>query len=171
MLGNISAIATLTLFIIYFIGRVITIFMERDICHDEIKFLPIDHMDKYDIVEELETFTINENMQEEFPSTVILTSKQGIRNISVFELVYDNELNEMKKSAKTITTYDFLNIGQSFAIKTFVPELIPRYRIVYHTQDFKKVTLNISENLKSGVASEMLHPKHTFKSVFYYLFR
>ena len=171
MLGDISAIATLTLFVIYFIGRVITILMERDICYDEIRFLPLINADKYDIVEEFQTVALNGDIQEEFLSTVILTSKQGIRNISVFKLVYDNEGNEIKKNAKTVGSYGFLNIGQSFAMKTFVPELIPQYRIVYYTQDFKKVTLNISENLKSGVVSEMLQPKHTFKSVFYYLFR
>ena len=171
MLGDISAIATLILFVIYFIGRVITILMERDICHDEIKFLPIEDTDKYDVVEEIETVALNGDMSEEFLSRVVLTSKQGIRNISIFELAYDNALNEIKKATKAIANYDFLNIGQSFAMKTFVPELIPQYRIVYYTQDFKKVTLNISENLKSGVVSEMLQPKHTFKSVFYYLFR
>lgn len=171
MLGDIASIATLILFVIYFIGRAITIFMEKQMCYDEISFLSREEINKYDIIDEVSTVVTDDDTNDDYITVVMLTSKQGIRNIKVFEITYDNELNEIKNGMNEIGKCGFLNVGQSFAIITELPELIPKYRIVYYTQDFKKVTFDVSDNLKSGVASEMLRTKHTLKSMLYYLFR
>lgn len=172
MIGDMASIATLILFVIYFVGRTITVFMEKQICYDEISFLSSREPDKYDIIEEVNTIAWDDdNWSAGNITMVVLTSKQGIRNIKVYEIAYDDNYNEIEDGLKEIDKCDFLNVGQSFAIITELPELIPKHRIVYYTQDFKKVTFNISDNLKSGVASEMLQAKHTLKSILYYLFR
>lgn len=171
MLGDISAIATLILFIIYFLGRTITILMERSICYDEIVYVPVEEQNNYDIVDEVCATDHDTSMSSINSEMVILTSRQGIHNIKVFKIGYDKDFNELPSATKKIAECKFLNIGQSYAIVTYVPECIPNYRITYRTQDFKKVTLNILENRKNGIVSEMISPKHTVWSIFYYLFR
>ena len=171
MLGDIASIATLILFVIYFIGRAITIGIEKNLCTEKISFeADQDIYNRYDIVEEVSTGDAPDS-DADMRATIILTSTQGIWNIKIYQIAYDDDFNEIKKISKCIEAYDFLNIGQSYVIKTFVPEIIPRYRIEYRTQDMKKVTFDIAENLKNGVISELLVPKHTVKSLVYYLFR
>lgn len=171
MLSDISAVATLVLFFIYFIGRVITIAIEKDICHDKITFESSDGIrEKYEIVDEISTLD-NQRSETDFCTTIVLTSTQGIWEIKVFEIAYDEEFNRKESCDREIASYAFLNIGQSYAINTFVPEIFPAYRIEYRTQDMKKVTFEISDNLKNGVISEKIVPNHTIKSIIYYLFR
>ena len=45
------------------------------------------------------------------------------------------------------------------------------YEIEYYTYDFKKVKVELWTNLKNGVITESAKPKHTFKSLCYYLFK
>ena len=171
MVGIISSIATLILFVIYFIGRIITIKMEKHIYYDKITFeAPEDVYGKYDIIDEINTVNNSEG-EATYQTVVVLTSLQGIRDITVYELAYDNMMNEQKEHKKVIASQDFLNIGQSYAIRTIIPEIFPNYRIEYRTQDKRKVTFNITDNLKNGVLSEMVEIRHTLCSYIYYLFR
>jgi hypothetical protein len=171
VLGGISAVATLILFVIYFVGRCIVIGIEKKVCYDEVAYISAKDSRCYNIVDQIDT--VSSNGDDETNASIklfVLTSRQGIRNIETFKICYDDGFKRIAKLLK-VASCDFLNVGQSFAIKVFVPEIFPEYRIVFHTQDFKKVTLDISDNLKSGVVSEMLRPKHTFKSILYYLFK
>lgn len=165
MLGDVASVATLVLFVIYFLGRLITIINEESICYDTISYVSDDVCNISDIIDTFETDS------DGYITAIVLTSKQGINDIKVYELFYDKELNEIKNRKTVVATCDFLNVGQSFAIKTQIPEIIPRYRIEYITHDFRKVEFDILDNMKNGVVSEMIRPKHTLKSVLYYFFR
>ena len=169
MLGNISAVATLILFVIYFIGRVITIIVEKDVCKDRICIEYSEKVhEKYEIVGQR---TTERRGGSDCPATVVLTSMQGIWDVRLIEIAYDEERNENKKLNRSVKLCDFLNVGCSYAVNTFVPESIPWYRIEYRTQDMKKVRLDIVDNLDNGIIQGDIQQRHTFKSVMYYLFR
>ena len=81
MLAEISSIATLILFVIYFSGRVITICRTRSIFEDDIK---VDSLSlsstEYDIIEYV---TLNKNPY----NTCLLTSKQGIYSVTIYSIL------------------------------------------------------------------------------------
>ncbi len=171
-LTDVATMATLILFVIYFIGRIITVRMEKKMFYDEIIFTSAERFNynKFNIIDEISTENAgNESSYHE--TLVVVTSRRGIRNFKVQKMFYDDDLNEIRSKRETVGECKFLNIGQSYAIRTVIPELIPKYRIEYETQDFRKVSFEICDNLKSGVISETVVVKHTFKSGIYYLFR
>jgi len=173
MFSNIASGATLILFGIYFIGRIVTIVIEKDMQYDEISYEKMKYgfSRHYDIVDQL---TISEpNLTEENYNCIVLTSKQGIRNIKIYSLEYDYENLEQKpKQEQLIGECKFLNIGQSYAIYANVNETFAGHRIVYETHDLKQVTFDIvDKDMVNGVASFLSQPKHTWKSIVYYLFR
>lgn len=169
MISNIASIATIVLFVIYFVGRTITIFAQVDVCCDEVLFCNVGQAEeKFNIIENWGDIG---DAEEELLSVVVLTSKQGIRKIKITRIGYDENLNYCRKNSKLLYAKDFLNIGESVVFTTYLPEVIPIYKLEFRTLDFKKVSLEILDNLKSGVASEMLVAKHTIKSVLYHLFR
>lgn len=163
MIADLASIATLILFVFYFIGRIITIFNNEKIYTD---LITIESKDFYDdrmqIVEEWK-------LEEDYYNKVFLTTTEGIRDIRLFEYRYDSEMNEIGKTL--IKEKKFLNVGHTIEIQTTIPEIRAKYKLVYTTQDFKQVTYVMLGNMKNGVTSELVKPLHTTKSVMYYLFR
>lgn len=164
MLGNIASVATLILFVIYFVGRTITIFRTKNLYKDEVAIFKNNKylMDEYNIVE---SFCVEDNPYNSF----ILTSREGIYSISLYRLKFDNSMNVIGR--EKVDEYKFLNVGQSLEVCLTIPELITTYELEYYTPDYKKVTIELWENLKNGVVSESATVKHTWKSFLYYLFR
>ena len=163
-LGDWASIATLVLFIIYFTGRIITIARLQRLETNEIHILPADEVCKgYDIVEDF-------YLDDSPTYTIIVKSITGIRSLVVYKIVYDSELNPIGREA-TACTINFVNIGHAVTISLSLPELLPWYELEYQTMDYKKVTLPLVDNLKSGIISEFIVAKHTFKSVLYNLLR
>lgn len=163
ILSDVASIATLILFIIYFVGRIITIMKQRDIYYDQLEILLADD-NKYDhhFVEE---FHLDDDPYNNF----VITSAQGIWGLKIYQYQLDDNYQVLGKSM--VATYPFLNINHRVAIYLTVPELIPRYCVEYTTADFKRVTFDLKDNMKSSVLSEIARPKHTWRSVLYYLFR
>lgn len=161
-LGDYASFATLVLFAFYFIGRFITIFRERNLFPDEIKMVQVGFdPDKFDIVE---TFELERDPANAF----ILTSKQGIYDLSVYKIEYDNGKCIQREKLKEYQ-YEFLNIGQSIVFYTTDPELLETYQVEYYTRDYKKVMIALWANLKNGILSESARPKNTAKSVMFHL--
>ena len=170
MLGNAASIATLILFIIYFVGRGITIHRMRDL--ERFDIVVKDKMFDYtehQIVDEFELPNLSP-MEDELCSAIIITSVSGIHSFKVYKRELDEDLNVVGKKL-FCQREKMVNIGQSVVLYTFLPEAIARYDIEYHLADYRKVTFPIVDNMKSGVISEYIIPHHTFKSVLYYLFR
>ena len=168
MLSNAASIATLVLFAIYFIGRFITIFRMQelepiDLILTDTKF---DRM-KYQIVDE---FLYDIPPEGEVWPILVLRSISGIRSLVLYEYQYDNELNVIDKKVVSRRS-KLVNIGQSIVFYTGLPELVPMYEIEYETMDYRKVVFPVVDNMKSGVLTEFMVPKHTVKSVLYYFFR
>ena len=134
------------------------------IFQDEISIVGINcDIEKYSIVE---TFEADEGASNSF----ILTSKDGIYNLTLYRLQWDYNNGRIKKRER-ITTYPFLNVGHSVEVRLIIPEVFITYEIKYYTPDYRKVKIPLAENLKSGVESEFVKPKHTCRSILYHLFK
>ncbi len=163
MLGTISSIATLILFVIYFVGRIITMFAVNSICYDILESATHTPSDNLKVVEEISLDNYNEN-------ALLLTSVNGIRDIKIYKMKYDKEYTEIIEKREEFY-HSFLNIGHTLRIKVTLAECVPMYLLEFVTNDFKKVSLEMTDNLKNGIISEKIKSKHTIKSILYYLFR
>ena len=167
IISLIASIATLILFIIYFIGRYWTIKATRWVCEEKITVLHENNeINEYNIVD---GFDLSYSHKELVPSTIILTSVQGIYDFKIYECEYD--LVKGITSKEVIHSVDFVNIGNSIEIIAYLPDDRPEYLIEFTTNDYRKVTKELVDNLKSGVISEFYTAEHTRKSIFYYLFK
>lgn len=163
-LGDIGSIATLILFVIYFIGRIMTIFIVKKLYYDEIDLITIDtNRDNYNIVS---TYTLTENAETSF----IITSRQGIFDLKIYKYLYDDEVFE-QKGVEHIYTHEFLNINESIELETFVSETISLFKVEYLTSDYKKVSFDIIDYTQAGIITQFVEPKLTLRSFLYYLFR
>lgn len=163
LLGDLASIATLILFLIYFLGRIITILTVKQLWKDKI-IINADEYVNYDIVDE-----VLEDQWEE-PIYGLLVSKEGIRNLKVFDVKPDSDGIPCKKG-NLIYKRSFLNIEQAIAFHVMTGDLFPTLFIEYDSLDFTHVTLEWRDNLKNGVFSELVIPKHTIRSILYYLCR
>ena len=163
-LGDIASIATLILFVFYFIGRMIIIIRNRSVFLDEFKMEEVSfNRGGFDIVK---TFELERNPVNAF----ILTSRNGIYNLSVYRIQYSDDLKFVTREQMKDYKYDFLNIGQSLEFLATSPELRPLYEVEYYTPDYKKVIVSLWDNPKNGIMSESATPQITFKSVLFHLF-
>ena len=164
MLGDIASFATLFLFLIYFIGRIVTIFSFKQLWKDKI-MVNLEEYSSYDIVDEVAC-----QAQREEPVYGILLSEEGMRNLKVFDVKVDRDgISRLK--GNLIYERPFLNIGQAIAFRVMTGDLFPTLFIEYDRLDFTHVKIEWRDNLKNGVYSELVTPKHTIKSVLYYLCR
>lgn len=164
MLGDIASFATLFLFLIYFIGRIVTIFSFKQLWKDKI-MVNSEEYSSYDIVDEV---AYQEQWEE--PIWGILISEEGIRNLKVFDVKADKGgISHLK--GNLIYERSFLNIGQAIAFRVMTGDSYPTLFIEYDRLDFTRVKIEWRDNLKNGVFSELVRPKHTIKSILYYLCR
>lgn len=163
LLGDLASMATLILFLIYFLGRIITIFAVKQLWKDKV-VINAEEYTNYDIIDE-----VPEDQWEE-PIYRLLVSREGIRNLKVFGVKPDRDGIPCKKG-DLIYERSFLNIEQAIAFHVMTGDLFPTLFIEYDGLDFTHVTIEWRDNLKNGVFSELVMPKHTIKSVLYYLCR
>lgn len=105
ILGNIASVATLILFVFYFIGRIITIVRNRYVFTDELRMMGAGFDNKeFDIVEVFD-------LEKEAYNTFILTSRQGIYDLAVYRILYDSDFNQIGRKRLEKSTYSFLNIA------------------------------------------------------------
>ena len=158
-----SSIATLILFVFYFIGRIITIISVKRVWKDKVIIDALDY-EKYEIIDDV---GVDEKTDRRYG---ILLSKEGIRDLKVYAVTCD-ENNLLTKKGNLLYINPFINIDQAIAFCVETGDLFPTLIIEYTTFDYMKVRIEWRDNLKSGVFGEFIHPKHTLKSFCYYLFR
>ncbi|MPM46234.1 hypothetical protein SDC9_92932 [bioreactor metagenome] len=159
-----SSIATLLLFCIYFIGRIITILSVKKIWRDKV-ILGINDYSQYEIVD-----IVGDEVSAEPRIVGILLSREGMRNVTVYSVVADTD-GLLTQKGKTIYTNEFLNIDQAIAFSIETGDLFPSLFIEYTSLDYMKIRMEWRDNLKNGVYSELVWPAHTVRSFLYYLFR
>lgn len=166
IIGFIASMATLILFVIYFIGRYWTIKTTRWICEEKITILSDDNVSSYNIIE---SFDLSNEHQKSVPRQILLTSVQGIYDFKIYKCQFD--LIKGITSKEEIYNVPFVNIGNSIEITVYLPEYGPDYIIEFTTNDYRQVTKELVDNMKNGVISEEFTAKHTVKSIFYHLFK
>lgn len=169
--SNVSAIATMILFSFYLAGRVITILSVSKIWKDKIVIGSEDYS-KYDIIDEVDIVDKEkeDNLEKEDEIQGVIVSKEGIRNIKIYDVVPDEE-GLMLQKGDLIYSKDFINIDQAIGIHVCTGDLFPTLIIEYITFDYMKVRIEWRDNLKSGVFGEFIRPRHTLKSFLYYFLR
>ena len=165
MLGNIASIATLILFVIYFIGRIISIIIENKIIYEKIDI----YIDEKDIPSNLKI--VDEYSCQYKDEILIITPHEKSYNwLAIYECKYNEKINKLKK-VKELERFEKIMNDTSIRIDTIISCGIPTYMIEFERSDYIKGTLILQFNGKSGVQEELLELHHTWKSVCYYLFR
>lgn len=164
MLSDIASIATLILFLFYLIGRCITILTVNHLWKDKVIIGNCEDTN-YGAIEEIRDYN-NKNDQP----YGYLVSKQGIRDLKVYSAEFIEDSFGTRKGSLLLQV-DFLNIDEAVAFYVMPGDLYPTLFVEYTTLDYMKVSLEWKVNLKSGVFSEFVRPKHTIKSFFYYFLR
>lgn len=160
----IASVATLILFVFYFVGRIITILSVRPVWKDKVILRKMDYS-QYEIVDEI-------TQKEENNGIVygILLSREGIRDLKIYSVVPSKQ-GLLTEQGELLYSRKFLNIDQAIAFQYDTGDLFPTLLIEYNTIDYMKVTIEWRDNLKNGVFSELIQPRHTIRSFFYYLLR
>lgn len=166
MLSDIASIATLILFVIYFIGRVITIIIEKNIKYEKIER----YFSEKEIPKDLKI--IDDFKCDEFSNDIliIIPTTKSYNWVKIYECNYNEEKNILKKTKKIYNSERIYN-DHALRINTIITCGIPNYILEFERCDYMKGELILQENGKNGIEEELLVFKHTFKSILYYLFR
>lgn len=162
-----SSIATLILFLFYFIGRIITVLSVQRMWKDKVYLYP-NKESNYGIVDDI--FYDDYSYEHEDIVYGILVSKEGIRDIKIYNVKVNSDGLYIDKG-ELLYKRDFLNIDEAIAFHIEPGELYPTLIVEYVSFDFMKIRFEWRDNLKNGVFSEMVEPKHSIKSFLYYLLR
>ena len=165
MLGNIASIATLILFVIYFIGRIISLIIEKKVIYEKIDI----YIEEEDIPKGLKIS--DEYRCEHKGEILIITPYEKSYNwLAIYECKYNEKNNNLEK-IKELERFEKIMNNTSLKIDTILTCGIPLYMIEFERSDFIKGTLVLQSNGKNGIQEEMLKFHHTWKSVIYYLFK
>lgn len=165
MLGNVASIATLILFVIYFIGRIISLIIEKKVIYEKIDI----YVKEKDIPKDLKIS--DEYRCKQAGEILIITPYEKSYNwLAIYECKYNEKNNNLEK-VKELERFEKIMNNTSIKIDTILTCGIPLYKIEFERSDFIKGTLVLQSNGKNGIQEEMLKFHHTWKSVIYYLFR
>ena len=165
MLGNIASIATLILFVIYFIGRIISLIIEKKVIYEKIDI----YIKEEDIPKDLK-ISDEYRCEHEGEILIITPYEKSYNWLAIYKFKY-NEKNKNLKKVKELKKFEKIMNNTSIRIDTVLTCGIPLYIIEFERSDFIKGTLILQSNGKNGIQEEMLTFHHTWKSVIYYLFR
>ena len=160
MIEYYASIATLILFIIYFIGRFWSIIQSKNEIEE---VLSREDSEEFKIVDE---FNIGINNCE----NIFLTAQKTLLSVKVFECSFNSKTGKIKKG-KLYCDCGRLRNNLTFKFNSYLVEGIPQYMIEYQSNDFTMGWLLFAENGKNGIVDELIYKKHTAKSVLFALFR
>ena len=167
IIANIASIATIILFIFYFIGRFIIIKKEKSGIYEQIDLYTTNTENifkKYKMVDEI---VLDENPSE----YMIITPTEKMYNwIKIYKYKYKYNGNELVKE-KCLWSKENLYKNHSIKIKTYVVEGIPKYIIKFERSDYMIGEIFVVHNGKNGIQEEMIKCKHTLKSILYYILK
>lgn len=166
MLENIATVATIILFVIYFIGRIITIIVEKNNKYENVEI----YYDEEDIPADLKIVDEFECDKDSGEIVIITPTTKQYNWLKIYKAEYDEKKNDMKKTEMIYENKKILN-GHSIKISATIPDTMPWYIIEFERSDYMKGELPLHMNGKNGIEDEMLEFKHTFRSVLYYLCR
>ena len=165
MLGNIASIVTLILFVIYFIGRIISLIIEKKVINERIDV----YIDEDDIQNRYKI--VDEYICEHSGEILIITPLEKAYNwLTINECKY-NEKNKEFEKTKELEKFNNIRNHTSIKINTVLPCGMPLYLIEFERSDYIKGVLVLMSNGKNGIQEETIKYHHTWKSFIYYFFR
>ena len=154
-LGYLSSIATLVMFLIYFIGRIWLMFKCKKTINEKL-------FRSNDLVNFHHEITIDDNS-----NSFYLTASQYLNSVKIYNCVYHKSINIFLKK-KLLNKFDSLQEGEIIKINATCNCGIPSKILVYEREDFTLGKILISENGFDGSFS-IPNRTHTIKSILYYL--
>ncbi|WP_346937334.1 hypothetical protein [Clostridium sp.] len=156
-----SSIATLMLFVIYFIGRVWVIHKNKRLLFEKfaLEYIGDDHIERknqYDLGGK---------------ELITVSSSQGLNWLKIYELKFDSVCGEMTVLNKQpVVTHKILNVDEKLYLKTNTPCGIPIYRVRYQRFDYIEGSFDIGVDGKyGGLGMRDYKSKLTLKSYCYYI--
>lgn len=160
LISAIASIATLILFIFYFIGRIWTLSKEQQFATERFRVTPtkesVEHNDDFDFGG---------------AATIEVVSLMAYKYFAVTPVEYDIDTNNVKKVGVPITKYN-IQANRPLYIVIDIPEIIPQYIVEFQRYDGIKGSFYILESGRTGeIVAWGYNLKHTASSISYYLFR
>ena len=145
MLGNIASIATLILFVIHFIGRIISLIIEKKIIFKKIDI----YCNEEDIPNNLKI--VDEYKCKYGEDILIITTHEKSYNwLAIYECKYNEKTNKLEKG-KELEKFEKIINDTSIRVDTIISCSIPSYMIEFQRSDFIKGILILQSNGKNGV--------------------
>ncbi|HAT4166096.1 TPA: hypothetical protein ACOTHO_002425 [Clostridium perfringens] len=161
LVSYLSSVATLILFILYFIGRIWVINRNKKLLLENFE------------LEYLENDDLERKNQYNLGGSELITisSTQGINWLKIYRVKFDSKKNKMVIVDKNPVIYHkFLNVNEKLYIKDNIPCGIPMYRIEYERLDYIQGEFDISLDGKyGGLFMDDFKSKLTIKSYLYYI--
>jgi hypothetical protein len=159
IIGLISSITTLLVFLMYIVGKVYAI-KKAEMFLTESFFVRHNN----DISDLNITKEVNLDKDIEAHETIYLVSNEPIRNISFYTYDWEND-----KEGALIESIGSLKTGEALCIYTLLPCGIPNYIIKYERFDYVIGKLVLSEDGRGLTNFRTPEIKNTMKSYFYHL--
>ena len=163
MVGDIASIATLVTFLLYAVGKVVTIVRATALMSEEFGVSLEDEFhgdgsDYYDVDGGGEVLSI--------------TSAVPIVSIKLISVIYDGEKNKLKKGPTSTKHRLRPKRDSRVFLRMSIPEGIPNYRVKIRRFDGTNVTFYVGYNGRCGGMSPIDYKiSHTLWSILYYVFQ
>ena len=159
--GLISSIATLVLFVLYFIGRFIRFFLSKSLIAEKIYFYEVEDLPSDFII--VEHFVMDETSAK-----FCLVFPNGARRVRCYEYSYDESQNKYVKE-NVAFEYGNLNIDESISIQAELAECFMKYEIEYLRNDYILSKFSLLENGYNGILNQNITNKATLRGILYYM--
>lgn len=168
LLGNVASVATLILFVFYFLGRIWTISKEKALMRETFGFENIEFDNE--LTEDRENYyDINGGGE-----IISITSEVPILWMQVIPIKYDKNLIDItsKKTPPIIDHREPIKSNCPIFFRTNIPEGFPTYKIRFCRFDYVIVSFDIGYNGRLGGMTPVNYQiSHTLRSYLYYLLK
>lgn len=165
-----ASVATLILFVFYFIGRIWSIHIRKNEVHETVTYLddPLDEMSR-DVLENRKLFYSFGN-----EVTACITFEQPVRWVKVCKTNLNDFVNDSVEADEILHEIKDLPAGSNFYVEAVLPEGSQPYWIEYERYDYSKARIfliysGLSGNIATITNQELT--KKSWKSWIYYLVR
>lgn len=162
IISNASAVVTLVLFVLYLIGHWWSIKISKKLLYEkfEIENLTDNELDEVDIFIDL-----GQSGDEVFS----ISSPNGIRRISIYDVKYNDKTNQFEKK-RCLETIEDVNVDEKVYIRTLIPEGIANKYVEVEKCDYVKIGFALGTSGKNGNLVKIDYKcKMTIRSWIYYL--
>lgn len=159
-IGDISAVVTLILFVLYVIGHVWKIIIIKYTLQEKFEFV--------ELTERIRNSKFFARELGESGQEFAVSSPNGIRRIEFYKIIRDNELRE--KSRKTIATYEKIEPNQKVYACVNIPDVCANIGVEIEKTDYIKISFGVADSGRNGeLVKENYKCKLTLRSIIYYL--